>query len=203
MAAAMFEASAQRRGFPVIGSPANPVVPGVAQPLTPPRTATPGFRQVGQGQSFPHHSSSNGGVAALPYIVPVPVYVGGSENQASSPPQEEDPAGSVAPLPGQPFPIMDGTPLGRLPAIVQGRLQNTEPVPAERACRQPEQERPVEFFIALKDGWVTGAVAYWVREETLHYITLQGSHNMVSLALVDRLRSARLNEGGPVPFILP
>jgi hypothetical protein len=61
----------------------------------------------------------------------------------------------------------------------------------------------VEFFIALKDGWVTGAVAYWIREETLHYITLQGSHNMVSLELVDRQRSARLNEGGRVPFILP
>jgi hypothetical protein len=98
---------------------------------------------------------------------------------------------------------MDAAPPGRLPAIVQGRLQDTEPVPTERACPQPERELPVEFFIALKDGWVTGAVAYWIREETLHYITFQGSHNMVSLDLVDRQRSARLNEGGRVPFILP
>ena len=61
----------------------------------------------------------------------------------------------------------------------------------------------MEFFIALKDGWVTAAVAYWVREETLHYITPHGSHNMVSLDLVDRQRSTKLNEGGRVPFILP
>ena len=50
---------------------------------------------------------------------------------------------------------------------------------------------------------VTTAVAYWVRERILHYITVQGSHNMVSLELVDRQRSALLNEGGRVPVILP
>jgi hypothetical protein len=61
----------------------------------------------------------------------------------------------------------------------------------------------VQLFIALKDGMVTTAVAYWVRERTLHYITVQGSHNMVSLELVDRQRSAMLNEGGRVPVILP
>ena len=92
----------------------------------------------------------------------------------------------------------------RLPAIINGHLQNAEPaVAAQAVCPQPEREDPVQFFIALKDGLVTTAVAYWVRERTLHYLTLQGSHNMVSLDLVDRPRSARLNEGGRVPFILP
>jgi hypothetical protein len=61
----------------------------------------------------------------------------------------------------------------------------------------------VQFFIALKDGWVTTAAAYWISERTLHYITPHGSHNMVSLDLVDRKRSARLNEGGRAPFLLP
>jgi hypothetical protein len=61
----------------------------------------------------------------------------------------------------------------------------------------------VQFFIALKDGWVTTAAAYWISERTLHYITPQGSHNMVSLELIDRPRSARLNEGGRTPFLLP
>jgi hypothetical protein len=139
----------------------------------------------------------------VPYVVAVPVYVGGSENQGPPPPQE-DPAGSLAQLPDQPFPISDAPLPGRLPAIIGGRLQNAEPaLPAEHACPQPEREDPVQFFVALKDGWVETAVAYWISERTLHYITLQGSHNMVSLDMVDRRRSARLNEGGRVPFLLP
>jgi hypothetical protein len=91
-----------------------------------------------------------------------------------------------------------------LPAIINGHLQNAEPaVAAERACPQPQPEDPVRFFIALKDGWVTTAVAYWISERTLHYITSQGSHNMVSLDLIDRQRSATLNEGGRAPLLLP
>lgn len=202
MTAVLFQASAQRRGSPIISRPANPVVPGVAQPISPPRIASHGFAHGSWGQPLQHDQSSNGAIVPVPYVVAVPVYVGGSENQGPPPPQE-DPAAGTAPLPDQPFPITDAPPPGRLPAIFQGRLENAGPVPAERACPQPEPELPVEFFIALKDGWVTAAVAYWVREETLHYITLHGSHNMVSLDLVDRQRSSKLNEGGRVPFILP
>jgi hypothetical protein len=101
---------------------------------------------------------------------------------------------------------MIAPPAGRLPAIIDGHLQNAEPelaAPPQLACPQPQREDPVQFFIAMKDGWVTIALAYWIREATLHYITLEGSHNMVSLDLVDRQKSARLNEGGRVPFILP
>jgi hypothetical protein len=37
----------------------------------------------------------------------------------------------------------------------------------------------------------------------LHYLTSHGSHNQVSLALVDRKITARLNAGSRDPFILP
>jgi hypothetical protein len=209
MAAAAFQTAAQRRGNPVIGGPANPVVPGVAQPLGSSRPAAPGLWHGGhgqafsQGQAFRHHQSSTGTVAPIPYIVPVPVYVGGSYDQGIPP--SEDPSGPAASSPFPP-PIMVAPPVGRLPAIIDGHLQNSEPEPAsppERACPQPERADPVQFFIAMKDGWVTIALAYWIREGTLHYITLEGSHNMVSLELVDRPKSARLNEGGRAPFILP
>jgi hypothetical protein len=65
------------------------------------------------------------------------------------------------------------------------------------------QEDPVHFFIALKNGTVFVGVAYWIVDGTLHYLTLEGSHNQVSLDLIDRATSAKMNERGRVPFILP
>jgi hypothetical protein len=61
----------------------------------------------------------------------------------------------------------------------------------------------VVFFIALKDSSVYSAVAYWVDGEMLNYITPQGRHNQVSLALVDRDLSVKLNAGRQVDFHLP
>jgi hypothetical protein len=66
-----------------------------------------------------------------------------------------------------------------------------------------KRDYPVQFFIALKNSWVYTAVAYWVQGETLHYISSLGSHNMVSLDLVDREVSAKLNAGRRVEFVLP
>ena len=57
-------------------------------------------------------------------------------------------------------------------------------------------------FIALK-GHVCTAIAYWVQGDTLHYITARGSHNQVSLVLVDRPTSAKLNSGRLVKLVLP
>ncbi|MGO9095586.1 MAG: hypothetical protein ACLQGV_10225 [Bryobacteraceae bacterium] len=61
----------------------------------------------------------------------------------------------------------------------------------------------VVFFIALKDSSIYSAVAYWVDGEMLNYITPQGRHNQVSLALVDRDLSVKLNQGRQVDFHLP
>ena len=200
MAAAVFEAAAQRRGLPVIGSPARPA-PGVqGQPISPPRNS-PGFGHVGDGQTFRHRQS--GANETVPYVVAVPVYVGGSYDQGAPPP-EEDPGGPPDPFPVEPSPMVVTPPGVRLPSIVNGHFQSTEPpVPAERACPQLQQADPVQFFIAMKDGWVMLAAGYWVQERTLHYITLEGTHNVVSLDLVDRARSAMLNKGGRAPFLLP
>ncbi len=61
----------------------------------------------------------------------------------------------------------------------------------------------VTFLIALKDSSVYSAIAYWVEGDTLHYITPQGKHNKVSLDLVDRALSEKLNQGRMVEFRLP
>jgi endonuclease YncB( thermonuclease family) len=71
-----------------------------------------------------------------------------------------------------------------------------------RAPVEPPAEN-VTFLIALKDSSVYTAVAYWVEGDTLHYITPQGRHNQVSLELVDRALSEKLNQGRKVEFKLP
>lgn len=184
----------------MINRPTNPVVPGVAHPVIPSSGAQSGFGHGSTGEPFRHHQSQADSITPVPYVFAVPVYVGGSEE---TPPPADDTSGSSSPIADESFAIA-GTPPVRLPTIVNGRLQDAEPAAATQpVCPQPEREDPVQFFIALKDGMVTIAVAYWVRERTLHYITLQGSHNMVSLDLVDRQRSAMLNQRGRAPLILP
>ena len=55
----------------------------------------------------------------------------------------------------------------------------------------------------MKDGWVYQARAFWVDKDTLHYITASGRHNQVSLGLVNRDISKRLNAKRADEFYLP
>ena len=70
-------------------------------------------------------------------------------------------------------------------------------------ARSDANEEQALFLIALNDHRVHTAVAYWVQGQTLHYITPERSHNQVSLPLVDRQMSSRLNADSLVPFVLP
>jgi hypothetical protein len=49
------------------------------------------------------------------------------------------------------------------------------------------------YLVALKDHTIYSAVAYWVEGDTLHYFTSGATHNQVSLSLVDRELTQRLN----------
>ena len=51
------------------------------------------------------------------------------------------------------------------------------------------------YLIAFKDHSIYSAFAYWVQGDTLHYVTPQRVHNQVSLALVDRELTEKLNRG--------
>jgi len=58
---------------------------------------------------------------------------------------------------------------------------------------------PPHYYIALKDHHIYLAVAYWVQGDTLHYFLSGNTHNQVSLSLVDRGLTERLNrESGTV-----
>jgi hypothetical protein len=92
-------------------------------------------------------------------------------------------------------------------ALRQREKESEQSAPPERPCQagstaREDQLDRFQVFIALKDSRVYTAVAYWVQGETLHYITPGGIHNQVSLDLVDRKLSARLNAGRLVELAL-
>jgi hypothetical protein len=86
-----------------------------------------------------------------------------------------------------------------------GGIQLYQPQPPQQTAQPPDNGSPDSptFLIALKDHTIYAAVGYWVEGQTLHYITGGNTHNQVSLDLVDRELSARLNGERGVDFLLP
>ena len=127
-----------------------------------------------------------GGFVPVPYAIPI--YVGW---YPYPPPAQPNITIVMPPAPAAgeaPPPSADSSPLQFYQAP---RVSNTT------------EDQGVVFLIALKDGSVYSAVAYWAAGETLHYVTPQGKHNQVSLGLVDRGVSSKLNQGRRVEFALP
>lgn len=133
--------------------------------------------------------------AFIPYVVPYPVYSNGYYPEVPDAYEQQPPPvmNEMPPLrpPVQPVPELDAAPLAANPT----RQAYQAPPPP-----RPEPVEP-SFFVALKDGWVYTASAYWVEDGTLHYIATDGKHNQVSLSLIDRQITAKLNQGGE--FHLP
>lgn len=66
-----------------------------------------------------------------------------------------------------------------------------------------EEEKPTIFLIAMKEGNIMPALAFWVEGDTLHYITRESSHNKISLDRIDREFSIRLNKERGLEFRIP
>jgi hypothetical protein len=62
---------------------------------------------------------------------------------------------------------------------------------------------PPHYYIALKDHHIYLAVAYWVQGDTLHYFLPGNTHNQVSISLVDRGLTERLNRESGTAVQLP
>lgn len=58
------------------------------------------------------------------------------------------------------------------------------------------------YLIAYKDHSIYSALAYWVEDNTLHYVTTQNTHNQASLGLIDVAETTKLNADKNVPFAL-
>jgi len=74
---------------------------------------------------------------------------------------------------------------------------------AARAAGDPIGSPQNYYLIAYKDHAVYPALAYWVEDKTLHYVTTQNTHNQASLDLIDLPLTKSLNQRNEVPFTIP
>jgi hypothetical protein len=182
-------------GAPVIGTR-----PGVGAPTQIPAG-------IGQNQNFRRTNPLNGRAtrSAPAYVYAFPVYVGGGYDNSYAP-QE-------APAPQQPnvtviYPRQQATPVmiqfgpdGDYTTMVQ-----RQPMPIYQPQTVDEQQPAADstrYLLAFKDHTIYSAVAYWADGDTLHYFTTGNTHNQVSLSLIDRELTERLNRELGIDFKLP
>jgi hypothetical protein len=144
------------------------------------------------------------GTTVVPYAVPVYVpdygfgYDNGYGNSYGYPPQQ--------PAPQQPNVIVVYPPPPQ-PVVVGGDNQlaaGPPPAAPPGVAQAPEQSsEPSHYLIAFKDHSIFSVVAYWVEGDTLHYFTSPSTHNQVSLSLVDRDLTERLNREAGITVNLP
>jgi hypothetical protein len=160
----------------------------------------PGFA----AQCERRRSYSGQTLVAIPY--PTPVYVGGPDYEYG---QQPNTAIADAPPEAPPIVMEPDSSLDR-PAPVTHEYSD-DSSGSTRMSQRPStqavdilQEQPTSYyFIALKDHSIYSAFAYWVENDTLHYVTLQRVHNQASLTLVDRELTEKLNHGRDMSVELP
>lgn len=79
------------------------------------------------------------------------------------------------------------------------------PTPGQMTPAQQAQAsgQATVYLIAFKDHSIVQALGYWMEGSTLHYVTVDHDLNQVSLNLIDRDLSQRLNSERNVEFRLP
>jgi hypothetical protein len=193
--------------FPGTGSPPPLTGPTFAQRLG---ANVAGQPILGPAPGTPHRLGYRPGGAAY---YAVPVYVGGGYWGGGYGPAPEVRVmleSLPAPQPpviinqyytvGDPKPVVREYAEGSLPEPGDSTIHAYRaPPPAQPA---PEAGQPTIYLIAFTDHNIQAAVGYWLEGDTLHYISLQGTHNRASIELVDRAFSERLNRERNVEFDL-
>lgn len=213
--------------FPGTGhAPANPhnpgfgnvVFPGTGRvPQTPPFSITnPGFAhglagtvngRIPYGSTLPNRGR-RGGVGAGYVYVPYayPVYMGGPDGYVG---QESGP-NVMYQQPQQPPVVINQTFVGGAQPAADIQQPETAGIQLYEAPARTTEEmaaaapQPASYYlIALKDHSIYSAVAYWIDGDNLHYFTQGNVHNQVSMNLVDRQLTERLNQERHVDIRLP
>jgi hypothetical protein len=187
-------------GFGNVVYPGTGHAPIVNHPL--PSTSFGGGR-VGTGGAGGgrFYGGGRGSVVYVPYAVGVPVYA--DYGGASAYPQQVQQAPPQVII-NQNFISETARPVVREYASDPGGgIRVYEPQQRVNAETAPPAEENPTYLIAFKDHTIYAALAYWVEDGTLHYVTNQNTHNQVSLDLVDHELSNRLNRERSVDFRLP
>ncbi len=66
-----------------------------------------------------------------------------------------------------------------------------------------DEGRPTIYLLAFKDHRIVQALGYWMEVGTLHYVSVEYGLNQVSVNLIDRDLSQRLNDERGIAFNLP
>ena len=148
-----------------------------------------------------------GGAVYVPYAYPVayPVYV-----QDQYPPQQLQQQVYAQPSPSV---IINNNYMPETASKPVIREYSAESLPQPLGQQKQSQStaedteptgeaKPVVYLLAMKDGSIYSAVAYWIEDSTLHYITPRHDHNRASLDLVDREITDQVNRERKVPFRL-
>jgi hypothetical protein len=109
--------------------------------------------------------------------------------------------------PGQADPTQQAAPAQPPPNVIvvyasqPPQDPNTDAVQSSMQVYQPETAPPADetsavdrYLFAFKDHSIYSALAFWVDGDTLHYFTDGTTHNQVSLSLLDRDLTERLNK---------
>ncbi len=149
-----------------------------------------------------------------------PVYVGGygyggygyydpslygGDPAAMAPQQPQQPNVTVI-MPPQPPPVIInqfGSGDTQRQPLSLYQPQTNAPEPAAEEQPPVSSQQATHFLIAFRDHTIYSAIAYWVDGDTLHYFTSGNTHNQVSLSLVDRELTKRLNEESGLEVKLP
>jgi len=142
-------------------------------------------------------------VYGYPFAYGYPVYVGGYLDDAypaEPPPAEQQPDVAVSDPspPAQSVIQYFGSDDARDPTTPTAADDDLQPVEEPASTYEPSQ-----YLLAFKDHSVYSAVAYWVDGDTLHYFTSGNTHNQVSVTLVDRDLTERLNRESGLEVKLP
>jgi hypothetical protein len=150
----------------------------------------------------------------LPYPDQAPAYDPSAYANGYAPPPNAGPAAGPPPPPayygadpgGQGYPSLLVNP-NYVPETAHPLMRDYSYLaPASgdaTAAAQPAPAPSVIFLIAMKDDTIHPAIAYWVQNNTLNYITQQGVRNQVPLSEVDREFSTQLNKERNIDFALP
>ncbi len=123
-------------------------------------------------------------------------------------PQQQQPNTTIVFPPQQPQPqqpnsvMIQAGPDGQYTTTGQRPGGTIYDVPQDGSAQGPGTDTP-RFLLAFKDRTIYSVIAYWTDGDTLHYFTSGNVHNQVSMSLIDRELTERLNRELGIEFKLP
>ena len=183
-------------------------------------SGNPGYTGVGPGPVYPNGGGRNRTIV-VPYAYPVysgggydPYYAAQQPNNVTVVVPQSAPANVVInqSFNGSDWQKMDvaGTDTREESGLKVWDGADTRSAAKEKAKQVESRptrgsvadEKPNIYLIALKDSTVRTAIGYWTDGGTLHYVSPDSSVNHVTLDMVDRELSERLNKDRKLEFEL-